>query len=139
MSCFTVQVTHVMKTKKMSKREAEQFKVAQSAKMSKPTVQSKIASKLYEHLPDSIKGRVNDVIAQRQKELVSSAEIVSEGRDKYSVIVKNIVHGFEGFSREEAEQVKAELDKSIGKLQGKNSSLEIKVVELEEQEGVENV
>ena len=125
---YAVKVVHLMKTKKMSKREAEFQRDAIAQRAAAPSTTSKIQKVILDHLPASIKDKVTETVEQRGSNVEMS--VISAGHDKYIVEVRNTVHSFSGYTREEAETIKERLTLSLGKLQGKNSTMEIEVVEV---------
>ena len=125
---YAVKVVHVMKTKKMSKREAEFQKVAIAQRAAAPSTTSKIQKVILDHLPASIKDKVTETIEQRGSNVEMS--VISAGHDKYIVEIRNTVHSFSGYTLKEAETIKEKLNQSLGKLQGKNSIMEIEIIEV---------
>jgi hypothetical protein len=120
-----------MKSKPLSRKDAEMQKSAIITRMSKPSVISTICKKIRDSLPASMQGKEDDIVAQKQQEVISSTELVSEKHDKFSVVTRNIVKAFDGYSLEEAILIRDKLNASLGKLKGKTSILEIEVVECE--------
>lgn len=125
---YAVKVIHLMKTKKMSKREAEFQKVAIAQRAAAPATTSKIQKVILDHLPASIKDKVTETVEQRGSNVEMS--VISAGHDKYIVEVRNTVHSFSGYTLKEAETIKEKLNQSLGKLQGKNSTMEINIIEV---------
>lgn len=125
---YAVKVVHLMKTKKMSKREAEFQKVAIAQRAAATSTTSKIQKVILDHLPASIKDKVTETVEQRGSNVEMS--VISAGHDKYVVEVRNTVHSFSGYTLKEAETIKEKLNQSLGKLQGKNSTMEINIIEV---------
>ena len=131
MTEYTVKVIHVMKSKPLSRKDAEMQKNAIITRMSKPSVVAMTCKKIRDCLPASMRGKEEDLVTKKQKEVVSATELVPEKHDKYSVVTKNEVKAFDGYTLEEATMIKTKLEASLGKLKGKTSVLEIEVVECE--------
>lgn len=129
---YTVCVVHAMKSKKMSRHDAEQFKSLALARMKKPSVVARISETMQRYLPESLKNKAAEIVEQRQKSVINSVEIVSEGRDKCVVVVKNTVHASQNHTLSEAVYIKEELNKSLGKMRSKNSTLDIEIVAVEQ-------
>ena len=124
---YTVKVTHVIKSGQMSRKDAEALKAGALKRMQKPSATSKISKAIKKYLPASMSAK--EVVAQKQEEIKNTVEVVPEGRDKFSVCMRNTVRAFDGYTQEEAAAIQSKLQESLGKLEGKGSKLEIEVVE----------
>jgi hypothetical protein len=107
-----------------AKKDAETQKIAIITRMSKPSVIAMTCKKIRECLPASMQGTEEDLVTKKQKEVVSATELVPEKHDKYSVVTRNVITAFDGYTLEEAVHIKTKLDASLGKLRGKTSFLE---------------